>query len=100
MPNDRNTLDLRLGRAFTDLFAAFGEIGRIKTMFDDTSRYSDAILTAPLPDGYGYTQAEVNRIRAGLGAMTNLDKIGHNQLAQPVANDFWFDAKFLLGVQG
>jgi hypothetical protein len=100
MPNDRNTLDLRLGRAFTALFGDFAEIGRIKVMLDDTSRYSDAILTAAPPDGYGYTQAEVSRIRAGLSAMTNLDKIGHAQLTQPAANDFWFDAKFLLGVQG
>jgi hypothetical protein len=89
------SLDNRIGRAVITLQAAFDEVEQIELLLQDSSRASDTILL-----GLGYGQGEINTIRAAFAALSALDRIGHAQADQPAANDFWWDAKNLTGVQG
>jgi len=99
LPNDRASLDLRLGQLALALRTDADDVLKVQAMLADTTRFSDAILMAAPPDGYGYTSAEVSNIRASILALANWVKIGDAQLTQPALNNFWFDAAKWLGVK-
>jgi hypothetical protein len=94
-PLDRYTLDQRVGGAVVSLETGFANIAQVKSLLDDTSRASDVILL-----DLGYSQDEIGQLRAAFSALSNLDAIGHGRMAQPEANDFWWDAKHLTGPGG
>jgi hypothetical protein len=62
-----------------------------KAWLDDTT-HSDTYLT-----GLGYTSAEVTTLRAAFTDLDKLYQIAHALATQAATNDFFFNAKLLLG---
>jgi len=60
---------------------------------DDAALGTDAVLTA-----MGYTAGEITTIRAAFTAMKNLSGIAKGTGTQASTNDFYFDAKKLIGL--
>jgi hypothetical protein len=73
------------------LRSTFEQIAVVKAWLDSQT---DAQLTA-----LGYSAAEITLLRASYTDLNNLGKIAHAQATQPAANDFFFNAGKLLGVQ-
>jgi hypothetical protein len=90
-PVDKNTVDQRVGSLAWQLRSTFEQIAVVKAWLDSQT---DAQLTA-----LGYSAAEITLLRAAYTDLSNLGKIAHAQATQPAANDFFFNAGKLLGVQ-
>ena len=60
---------------------------------DDTALGTDTFLTT-----LGYSPTEITTIRASFSAMKSLSNIAKAAGTQPSANDFYFDAKKLIGL--
>jgi hypothetical protein len=102
MPNfaaDGYSLDQRMGEVVYGTWAALEAALAMNTMLQDTDRFSDAILTNPAGP-YQYSSVKVGRIRAAFPALANLRGIAHAQGTQATPNDFFYDAKYLMGVLG
>lgn len=92
-PITKADLDNRMGQLVTSLRDSFTAIAQFKTTLDDTTILPDAFLL-----GVGYTAGEVTQIRASFTALNNLYNISKSAGTQAVVNDFWFDAKHLVGL--
>jgi hypothetical protein len=90
-PVDKNTIDQRVGSLAWQLRSTFDQIQLVKSWLDGQT---DAALTA-----LGYSAADITLLRASYTDLNNLGKIAHAQATQPAANDFFFNASKLLGVQ-
>jgi hypothetical protein len=92
-PITKVDLDNRMGQLVTALRDDFTAIAQFKVMLDDATILPDATLVA-----LGYTNAEINQVRAAFTSLNNLYNISKNNGTQAVSNDFWFDAKHLVGL--
>lgn len=94
-PTDKGTVDQRLASLAWQLRSTFDQIAVVKTWLDSQT---DAQLTA-----IGYTgsatSGEVQILRTAYTDLSNLGKVAHAQATQATANDFFFWAGKLLGVQ-
>jgi hypothetical protein len=89
-PTDKNNIDARAGSLALQLRNTLNDIVTVKAWLDSQT---DAALI-----GLGYVQAEVTLLRASFTDLANLSNIAHAQGTQPAANDFFFNAKHLLGL--
>jgi hypothetical protein len=90
-PVDKNTIDQRVAAIAWQLRNTFNEVAIIKTWIDGKT---DAELIA-----LGYSQAEADLIQAAYTDLDNLRKVATGQQQQVGTNDFFFNAKKLLGLQ-
>jgi hypothetical protein len=60
---------------------------------DDATLGTDSFLVS-----LGYTGPEITMIRAAFSAMKTLSNIAKGLSTQPATNDFYFDAKHLVGL--
>lgn len=89
-PLDKVTINARVGFLATQLRDALTEVARVKTVLDGLV---DGDLTA-----MGYTSTEVAQLRSAFTDLNALNLIAHAQGTQAVANDFFFWANKLTGV--
>jgi phosphoenolpyruvate carboxylase len=94
-PVDKNTVDQRLASLAWQLRNTFNEIATVKAWLDTQT---DAQLVAIGYSGSA-TAGEVQIARTAYTDLNNLGKIAHAQATQATANDFFFWANKLLGVQ-
>lgn len=86
-------LDNRMGQAVLAVRQSLVEIVRIKAMLDDTTILPDATLTS-----LGYSPGEITQLRAAFADLKKLYDISTAAAVQTPANDFWFNAKHLTGL--
>lgn len=70
---------------------ALDEAHNWKAWLDDAT-HTDAYLIS-----LGYVQAEVNTLRAAFADLDKLYQVAHALATQAATNDFFFNAKLLLG---
>lgn len=92
-PITKQDLDNTMGRLVTALRDDLNAVVTFKALLDDTSVLPDATLTS-----LGYTSGEISQIRAAFTALAKLSDIARAAATQSPANDFWFDAKHLAGL--
>lgn len=92
--SDQFALNDRLGRAIVALAQALDDVVGLNAMLNDANRFNGA---AGLVATQGYTSAEAATIMAAFGDLANYAAVGHNALTVPVANDFFFHAKLMMG---
>lgn len=93
-PTDKNTVDQRVASLAWQLRSTFDQIAIVKVWLDGQT---DTQLGTS--GGIGYSAAEITTLRAAYTDLDNLRKVAHAQATQPAANDFFFNAGKLLGVQ-
>lgn len=86
-------LDNRMGAAVVAVRDALINIKSIKVELDDTTILPDATLTS-----LGYSGPEITQLRASFTDLAKLDDISRGTATQSPANDFWFNAKHLAGL--
>jgi hypothetical protein len=91
-PSDKAAIDQRVGSLVLNLRVTLDQCGTVKAWLD--SQQPDSALTA-----LGYTAGEVTILRAAFTDLDNLRKLAHAQATQPAANDFFFNAGKLTGLQ-
>lgn len=91
-PLTKDQLDTRLGQLALQVRDGLAESSQLKALLDGQT---DAALVA-----LGYVQAEVTLMRAAYTDLYNLNRVATAQATQPAANDFFFNARKLLGVYG
>lgn len=73
----------------------------LRQSFDDINNFNAFLTQASITDtvltGLGMTQAEVNTLRAAFTDLAKLVQVGRALAVQSPANDFFFNAKQLLG---
>jgi hypothetical protein len=89
-PTNKLDVDARAGQLALTLRDTFVQVVNFKAWLDTQS---DAQLIA-----LGYVQAEVTLLRAAYTDLLALSNISHAQGTQPAANDFFFNAKKLIGL--
>lgn len=93
-PVTKTDLDNTMGRLVLAVRDALYDAANFKTRWlDDSTLGNDTVLT-----NLGYSSGEITTIRAAFTALNNLNNISHAQGTQASANDFFFDAKKLLGI--
>ena len=96
-PTTKIDLDNRMGAMVVSLRAALLVPATFKAKFlDDSTLGTDAFL-----QGLGYTgsvsSGEIQTVRASFADMSKLNDISNAAATQSATNDFWFNAKHLLG---
>ena len=91
-PLTQDQLNTRLGQLALQVRDSLADSAQLKALLDGQT---DAALIA-----LGYEQAEVTLMRAAFTDLYNLNRVATAQATQPAANDFFFNAKKLLGVYG
>lgn len=91
LPVDKVKLDDRTGSLVWQLRETLTQCQNMKAWLDARS---DAELTA-----LGYTAADITLLRASFTDLDNLRKVARGLAAQPGANDFFFNAGKLTGLQ-
>jgi hypothetical protein len=92
---DKAGIDSRAGQLVLNLRQALQSCSDMCDLLNDTSVFAnDAALTA-----LGYTAAEVTTLRAAFTDLKKLWQISHAAATQAAANDFFFNAKHLTGLQ-
>lgn len=92
-PITKLDLDNKMGALAVALRDDLNDCVTFKAILDDTSILPDATLT-----GLGYSSGEITQIRAAFTALAKLSDIARGTTTQSPANDFWFDAKHLAGL--
>lgn len=90
-PVDKNTIDQRVGALAFQLRSTLDQVQIVKVWLDGKL---DSDLTA-----LGYAAGDITVLRAAYTDLDNLRKVAHAQGTQAVANDFFFNAGKLTGVQ-
>lgn len=90
-PVDKVTIDQRAASLAWQLRSTFEQIALVKGWLDTQQ---DTDLQA-----LGYSANDVAVLKSAYTDLNNLGKVAHGQQAQASANDFFFWAKNLLGVQ-
>lgn len=88
---DKAAIDQRAGSLTYQLRETFNQVQTVKAWLDSKL---DSDLTA-----LGYSSAEVTTLRAAFTDLDNLRKVAHAQGTQAAANDFFFNAGKLTGLQ-
>lgn len=91
-PLTKDQLDTQLGQIALQVRTGLTDAARLKALLDGQT---DPQLTA-----LGYIAAEITLMRAAYTDLYNLNRVATAQATQPAANDFFFNAKKLLGVYG
>src|SRR6478609_3534755 len=91
-PQGKTEIDQRAGSVVLGVRQALQAVNDFNTYL------TQATVTDSFLVGLGYSQAEVNTLRAGITDLTNLYKIAHAAGTQASANDFFFNAGKLTGV--
>jgi hypothetical protein len=92
-PIGKADIDIRAAQTIVNVRDSLQAAVNLCNLLQDTSVFAnDAALTA-----LGYTQAEVNVLRAAFTDMKALYNIAHNAGTQATPNDFFFNAKHLVG---
>jgi hypothetical protein len=91
LSSDKATIDGRSGNIVWQLRELLDEVQTFKAFLDGKQ---DTDLTA-----LGYSSAEVTLLRASFTDLDKLRQIAHAQATQSPANDFFFNAGKLTGVQ-
>jgi hypothetical protein len=94
-PTDKGTIDQRVASLAWQLRSTFDQIQVVKAWLDSQT---DAQLTAIGYSGSA-TSGEIQILRTAYTDLSNLGKVAHAQATQATANDFFFWASKLLGVQ-
>lgn len=87
---DKGAIDARAGGLVVQLRNTFEEIARFKGWLDGKT---DANLIAR-----GYEQEDVDLLRASFASLAKLERVGRGQDTVPNADNFFFHAKNLTGV--
>jgi hypothetical protein len=90
-PTDKNTVDQRCAAVALNLRETLNQVANIKIWLDGQT---DTAL-----QNLGYSAGEVTTLRAAYTDLDNLRKVATAQGTQASANDFFFNAKKLLGLQ-
>lgn len=88
-PTTKNDIDGQAGRLGLALRDGFRQVNDMKVYLDSLQ---DSDLT-----GLGYSAGEVTILRAAVTDLYNLGRVANAQQAQAAANDFFFNARKLLG---
>lgn len=91
IPITKDIINSRVGYLTKTLRDTFTEIARVTQFLDDTS---DADLVT-----MGFSQGEVTLIKAAFTDLNKLGRIASAQDTQPAANDFYWNAKRLTGIE-
>jgi hypothetical protein len=89
-PALKTDIDARAGQLVLTLRDTLTRIQSLKLFLD---AQSDGALTA-----LGYSSADVTVLRAGITDLDNLRKVATALGTQAAANDFFYNAKYLVGV--
>lgn len=89
-PTDKPNIDGRVGHLAVTVCDSLAEVSRIKAWLDGRT---DAELIA-----LGYTQPEVTALKSAFTDLDKLSKIATGQATQAEANDFFFWARHLTGL--
>lgn len=89
-PTDKATIDARVGNSVIALRNQLEDVTRIKAWIDTQT---DAQLIA-----LGYVQADVDVLRPAFTDLANLAKVANGQATQAQANNFFFWAGKLTGL--
>jgi len=93
-PVTKTDLDNRMGQMIVNVRASLLACVQFKDGYlDDSALGNDTFLGA-----LGYTAGEITTIRASFTAMKNLSGIAKGTGTQASTNDFYFDAKKLIGL--
>lgn len=92
-PISKAALDSTLGQEIGAVWGALDAVNRRNTWLNDSS-HSDANLLTPLTYGSG----EITTLRAAFTDLNKLWQISHAAATQASANDFFFNAKLLGGI--
>jgi hypothetical protein len=94
-PVTRVDLDNMMGNLIVAVRDDLRAVASFKAMLDDTSLLTDSFLqTAPL----SYSAGDCTEIRAAFSDLAKLYDISRALATQGAANDFWFNAKHLVGL--
>lgn len=91
-PLTKDQLDTRLGQVALSVRTGLADAAQVKALLDGQT---DAALIA-----LGYIQAEATLMKAAYTDLYNLNRVATGLATQPATNDFFFNAKKLLGVFG
>lgn len=92
-PITKTGLDNTMGGLVVAVRDSLNSVVSFKALLDDTAVLPDAVLTA-----LGYGSGEITTIRASFTDLKKLSDISRAAATQSPANDFWFNAKLLAGV--
>lgn len=86
-------VDSRVGQLVVELRDTFAKIQIFKAWLDDAA-HNDAFLSGTL----GYSAGDITLLRATLTDLDKLRQVATAQATQTPANDFFFNAKQVVGV--
>lgn len=92
-PLSKADLDNTTGREAGAVWDSLAQVSKRNTWLNDSS-HSDANLLTPL----GYSGSEITTLRAAFTDLNKLWQISHAAATQASANDFFFNAKLLGGI--
>ena len=89
-PVDKNALDNKAGSVAMGLRDTLNEVAKLNAWLNTK--------TATDLEQYGYSIAEANALKGALTDLNALALVANGKQAQPGANDFFFNARNLWGV--
>lgn len=89
-PVDKGNIDSRAGEIAVGVRDALDRATRFSAWLDGK--------TVSELEGYGYTTAEANLLKASFIDLAKLNQVATGKIGQPGANDFFWNAKNLTGV--
>jgi hypothetical protein len=90
----KQDIDGRAGQLVMALRDDLYRINQMNTLLLDTSIFADNAAIAAL----GYTAGEVTTLKAAFADLNQLYLVAHAQATQGATNDFFFNAKHLVGL--
>jgi hypothetical protein len=93
LPVDKNVLDSRVGNLAWQLRETLSQVQTVKTWLD--GKTDQELQAAP----YGYSPTEVATMKSAFTDLDKLARIANGQGTQADANDFFFWADKLTGLQ-
>lgn len=99
-PITRTDLDNRMGAMVVNVRASLLAVVQFKTNWlDDATLGTDAFLQSLTPPYTGsVSSGEIQTIRAAFADLKKLSDIANGTATQGAPNDFWFNAKHLVGL--
>jgi hypothetical protein len=94
-PISRTDLDNKMGGLVVAVRNSLLAVNQFKIQLDDTSMLTDALLQAA---PYSYSSGDTTQIRAAFTDLAKLYDISRAAATQSATNDFWFNAKHLVGL--
>ena len=97
MQTSQNTLDQTLGQAVVALARDLRNVNALNSMLLDTDRYGGA--SGLIAKGIYTQQSDANLVIASFADLAALYQVAHAQRQQVGNNDFFFNAKLLMGTE-